>query len=347
VERRGTGAVMELRNRRMGEAFTNTWGHGEVWPGLSPRVMSGSRVLIVAGVCADVCGPCCHQRPSDVGGLGCCLRACWCLGAILTLGPNWFECPVLSFEAMVMSWPSTVLEGHVWVHGPADARVSDNGHGLNNHQRPRGYQWSGLPPKTMWMSEGHAATGEHTDLSGLLHAAARGHVCAHGLIPARVKAIQMSLVWAATWVWVLCWADLYWLPHLGELVLLLAWAAWESWPSEYRCRRADSWPTQLPPRSRSRALSWPIPTSTPPMNCWSLWKSHPYRGKLQDHRATAGYPRGVLVRIQYWWYSRRQRPQTKSTTHCNEYLQVKKCGQKGRYCVIRGNAVQLPQWDVF
>ena len=24
VERRGTGAVMELRNRRMGEAFTNT-----------------------------------------------------------------------------------------------------------------------------------------------------------------------------------------------------------------------------------------------------------------------------------------------------------------------------------
>ena len=47
------------------------------------------------------------------------------------------------------------------------------------------------------------------------------------------------------------------------------------------------------------------------------------------HRVTRGYPRGVPVKIQYWWCSRIQRLLTRQMTHCNEDLQVKMCGHKG------------------
>jgi hypothetical protein len=55
------------------------------------------------------------------------------------------------------------------------------------------------------------------------------------------------------------------------------------------------WPAQVLLRPTSRALNCPIPTSTPPMNCWNTWKSWSYRTKAAGspwHRATTGYPRG-------------------------------------------------------
>ena len=48
-------------------------------------------------------------------------------------------------------------------------------------------------------------------------------------------------------------------------------------------------------------------------------------------RATEGYPRGILVRIQYWWSSRSQRPPTGPITHCNVHSQVKLFQEKSVY----------------
>lgn len=45
------------------------------------------------------------------------------------------------------------------------------------------------------------------------------------------------------------------------------------------------------------------------------------------HRATAGYPKGVLVRVQY-----QQRPQTTPMTHCNDNLQVTLYELKDNLC---------------
>lgn len=43
--------------------------------------------------------------------------------------------------------------------------------------------------------------------------------------------------------------------------------------------------------------------------------------------AIAGYLKGVSGRVQNWWWTRSQRPWTRSTTHGNERLQVKPSSQ--------------------
>ena len=96
--------------------------------------------------------------------------------------------------------------------------------------------------------------------------------------------------------------------------------------------RLMGWPSLIPLRSRSRVLNWPAPTSTPSMmNFWSAWwpvlPIQNYR--ISMTQGSTRYLRGVPVRFQYWQRSRSQRPCTRPTSHHNEHLQAKKCGQKG------------------
>lgn len=95
-------------------------------------------------------------------------------------------------------------------------------------------------------------------------------------------------------------------PCLGSMeeLALVAWV-WESWShtSPEQSKRADigvtgteervRWPTQWPPRFRSRALSWSTPTSK---NFWSMWRAKSCRTKYVGspwHRAITGYLKGV------------------------------------------------------
>jgi hypothetical protein len=96
-------------------------------------------------------------------------------------------------------------------------------------------------------------------------------------------------------------------------------------------------PAQLPPRHRSRALSWLTPKSNP--SCRTKAIRSPW------HRTT-GYLRGVPVRIQYWQCSRSQRPWITPMTHCNEHWQVNLFGLKCTLCDTPWT-MQLPQRDVY
>lgn len=95
--------------------------------------------------------------------------------------------------------------------------------------------------------------------------------------------------------------------------------------------RGQDWPNQLPSRPLSRALSWPTTTSTQSVNYWNTQRDRYYRiiatGSPQL-RKTAGCPRGVLVRVQYGWGTKSQRPWTRSTTPYREQLLIKLFGQK-------------------
>lgn len=92
----------------------------------------------------------------------------------------------------------------------------------------------------------------------------------------------------------------------------------------------ESWWTQIPHRPRCRAFSWPTLTATPSVNCVRAWRVQFYRTRDSGppwYRAKTEYWRGFLVRIQCWYCSRSQRPQTIQMTHCNENLQVKLFGK--------------------
>jgi hypothetical protein len=68
--------------------------------------------------------------------------------------------------------------------------------------------------------------------------------------------------------------------------------SWLLWCGQ---RRAGGWTIQLPPRPRSRALSWPIPT-----HLWTAGANEgvsPADSKLQDLHGTW---QPILGRIQYW-----------------------------------------------
>jgi hypothetical protein len=157
---------------------------------------------------------------------------------------------------------------------------------------------------------------------------------------------------------------------LGELALR-AWEEWRAGPtlasystgraSWVKCWRANSggvamgelagWPTQLPLRPRSRALSWPTPISAPSINCWRVWRGHSHRSKAAgslQHRATTGYLRGISIRIQDWHCCRSQKPQTRPMTHCNKHLQEKMCGQEGMLCdTLWHTAASMMRWFFF
>ena len=73
---------------------------------------------------------------------------------------------------------------------------------------------------------------------------------------------------------------------------------------------------------------WIDPLSLPLMSCWSVWKGSKTIG-YPWHRATTEYLRGVQVRFHYWQSSISPRPLNRPGSHCNGYLEAKKCGQKG------------------
>lgn len=84
-----------------------------------------------------------------------------------------------------------------------------------------------------------------------------------------------------------------------------AWAQ-ETWlwplPKGRGSDESLDWSIQLPPRSTSRVLDWPSLTSTPSMACWNRWRN-PFCGTRVSGfpclGATAGYQRGVSMRVQY------------------------------------------------
>lgn len=118
---------------------------------------------------------------------------------------------------------------------------------------------------------------------------------------------------------------------------IVGWSLWHG------LRRADSvlhlrvdisrghdWPNQLQSRPLSRALSWPTTTSTQSVNYWNTQRAWYYRIIATESlglRKTAGCPRGVLMMVPYWWYTRSQRSWTRPTTHCKEHLQAMLSGQ--------------------
>lgn len=123
----------------------------------------------------------------------------------------------------------------------------------------------------------------------------------------------------------------HWLEHLGKWALCLAWAtdwwryagahphphwlwlfeaatlgelagAYPTWQCVCR-RELAGWPSQLPPRLRSRTLHWPTPASTPPRNwSWSTWRDWSSRFKAAGSPGT-GHQKDIPVRIPYCYYS--------------------------------------------
>lgn len=90
--------------------------HWSIWATLPPEaiVMLGlcchrglgwgpwscfSQSVLMSMVCVTTEG---HVH---IHGLYCNLQPCWCLWAVLPWGPYWYECPVLSPEAIVMPGP--------------------------------------------------------------------------------------------------------------------------------------------------------------------------------------------------------------------------------------------------
>lgn len=64
-------------------------------------------------------------------------------------------------------WPGLLPKNTSgWVCGPAAAWVYINVYGQSYLQRPSGCLWAGMPPETVWLSEGHVARWGYSDLSG-------------------------------------------------------------------------------------------------------------------------------------------------------------------------------------
>lgn len=57
----------------------------------------------------------------------------------------------------------------------------------------------------------------------------------------------------------------------------------EGWSSAGHLNKGElaSWPTQLSPRLRYRALRWPTPKHTPFVNCWEHERAYPADPKMQ------------------------------------------------------------------
>lgn len=90
-------------------------------------------------------------------------------------------------------------------------------------------------------------------------------------------------------------------PMVEELALSCTWGGGPS---------SLAWPT-------SRTLSWPTTTSTPSMTCrgvWRGWACGPITTRSPVTQATAGYLRGVSMRIEHWWCTRSHGPWARPTT---------------------------------
>ena len=114
-----------------------------------------------------------------------------------------------------------------------------------------------------------------------------------------------------------------WSLHSGEVRV--------TWPWGHRL--TSSGITQ----AHSRTLGWPTLTSTTSRTCWSSWRDWSYGmipSESPRHEAEKGYPRGILVRIQWLWSTRNQRPWPRLVTHWSEQLLGKLTGQKGMLCAM-------------
>lgn len=101
----------------------------------------------------------------------------------------------------------------------------------------------------------------------------------------------------------------------GELTPASLGQCWRALPGGADKGEPASWPSELPPRPRSRALSWPTPKSTSSMKGWDSCCSKASGSPW--HGATTGELGGVLMRIQRWWCHRSQRSRTGPATHCH------------------------------
>lgn len=135
----------------------------------------------------------------------------------------------------------------------------------------------------------------------------------------------------------------YWLPHgsasgdrgmNGRAGLTLTW-------------QADQFSYHTP-RPRFRALSWPTPTSFPPMSFWNKrdWSCRSIASESLRHRAAAG-DRWISMWVQCWWYSRRQKLWTRLITHCSEHSQVQLIGQRDVQSDTPQCLMPLPQIDLW
>lgn len=81
----------------------------------------------------------------------------------------------------------------------------------------------------------------------------------------------------------------------------------ESCPWRHEQRKVGGLTNSASPKPRSKDFSWPIPTSIPSMNSWSTLREESSGTRAAEspwHRPTAGYLRGLLMRVQYWRCSR-------------------------------------------
>lgn len=103
---------------------------------------------------------------------------------------------------------------------------------------------------------------------------------------------------------------------------------WENW--------SHPWAEGVIPVTESRALSWLTEPSALTMTCRGLWRE--WSCGTPWPKATAGYSRGALVKLQHWWWATRQSPWIRPTTYYNKQLQVKLVEQKN----ILSDSLQLP-----
>lgn len=152
-------------------------------------------------------------------------------------------------------------QGHVWVHGPTTAVVWVSVHGLCYHQGPSGHSWfvngHQWPCQWLWaLLSWPSSSLAITQWCQLWHGYRRSD-CPHHL------------------------------SNSGELAPPCARSGiQESWPLPLSVQSKRVGPSGVGagelnyhPRTGSRVLSWPTPTSTLPMSWCSIWRGWPCRTK--------------------------------------------------------------------
>lgn len=96
---------------------------------------------------------------------------------------------------------------------------------------------------------------------------------------------------------------------MGELTVPLTWGEWSQEP-----RPINS----TTPQAHTHVFELAFLNIYPSMTCWITWRPWPC-GTIATGspwlRVTVGYLRGVLVRVQKWWYARRQGPWSRATPY--------------------------------
>lgn len=82
----GTRDATAVRTQLIQMACAATWGHGDIFPILLLRVMSGSMVLLMTE--SMLMSMAYVTTEGSLCGLCCCVKPCWCVWAILPLGDH-------------------------------------------------------------------------------------------------------------------------------------------------------------------------------------------------------------------------------------------------------------------